>query len=217
MPNKGFIFDFDGLIVDTETAIYDAWSELYEDHGERLELEVYVKCVGSDFGTFSPESLLEERLGRPVDWPPAWEKKDKRIRETLSAQDSRPGVRKVIGELGEAGRPLAVASSSSRDWVEGWLGKLGLLPHFAATRCRDDVERVKPDPALFQKAAEALELDPADCLVFEDSENGLKAARAAGIGTVVIVHNPVTGVGKFTGADLVLDSWSGFRPGDFLA
>ncbi len=216
MPVQGFIFDFDGLIVDTETAIYEAWRELYADHGQTLELEVYVNCVGSDFGTFSPEALLEERLGRPVDWTPALEKKDRRIREQLAVQESRPGVREVIGGISAVGKELAVASSSSRAWVEGWLEKLGLIGHFAATRCRDDVEQVKPDPALFLKAAEALALDPADCLVFEDSENGLKAARAAGIGKVVIVHNPVTAAGKFHDADLVLDGWEGFEIGLFL-
>lgn len=213
---KGFIFDFDGLIVDTETAIYEAWRELYADQGEELELEVYVKCVGSDFDTFNPETLLEQRLGRPVDWPPVIAKKDARIREQLAAQNTRPGVREVLQKIADEAFPISVASSSSRNWVEGWLEKLELLHHFSATRCSDDVERVKPDPALFQKAAEAIALDPADCLVFEDSENGLRAARDAGIGTVVIVHNPVTAVGDFSTADLVLDRWEMLEIGRFF-
>lgn len=215
MPVKGIIFDFDGVIVDTESAIYESWAEVYREHGETLALADYVNCVGSDFLTFSPEELLESRLGRKVDWPEVTARKDLRIREALATQPERPGVRELLGQL-DGRFPLAIASSSSREWVEGWLHRLDLLTHFAATRCRDDVERVKPDPALFVKAAEALGHAPSDCLVIEDSANGVKAARAAGIGRVIVVHNPITNGADFSAADAVFDCFQAFQLIDHL-
>ncbi len=199
VPIRGLIFDFDGLIVDTETAIYDAWRELYAAFGQDLPLADYVRCVGSDFAQYNPQTVLEERLGAAVEWEPHLEKKDARIREWLESEDTRPGVRELVAEATASGLHRAVASSSSRDWVSGWLEKLALAPHFPEIRCRDDVARIKPEPDLFLAAAEALGIHPSEALVLEDSENGLRAARAAGM-RCVIVHNPVTGGGTFAGA-----------------
>lgn len=199
VPIRGLIFDFDGLIVDTETAIYDAWRELYAAFDQELYLADYVRCVGSDFAQYNPQTVLEERLGTQVEWEPHLGKKDARIREWLEKQDTRPGVRELIADAVDAGLPRAVASSSSRNWVGGWLERLALAPHFPAILCRDDVARIKPEPDLFLAAAAALGIDPAEALVLEDSENGLHAAHAAGM-RCVIVHNSITGGGTFPGA-----------------
>jgi len=206
-PIRGLLFDFDGLIVDTETAIYDAWRELYAAFDHELHLADYVRCVGSDFAHYNPQTALEERLGAPVEWEPHLEKKDARVREWLEAQDTRPGLRELVAETVAAGLPRAVASSSSRNWVGGWLEKLALAPHFPEIRCRDDVARIKPEPDLFLAAAAAIGVPPEEALVLEDSENGLRAAQAAGM-RCVIIHNPITGGGSFPGA---LARYDGFE------
>lgn len=197
--HRAIIFDFDGLIVDTETVIYESWNEVYCAHGESLKLETYKQCVGSDFGQFNPETELERRTGKTFDWPTINCRREKLISKRLTAQDARPGVRKFIENARTKGLELAVASSSSRAWVAGWLKKLDLLKHFSALRNRDDVERIKPYPDLFLAAASALKISPGDSLVMEDSENGLRAAKAAGM-PCVIVTNPVTAGGQFNGA-----------------
>ena len=206
-PIRGLIFDFDGLIVDTETAIYDAWRELYATFGQELHLADYVRCVGSDFAQYNPQSVLEERHGSPIEWESHLGKKDARVREWLDAQDTRPGFRELIAEAVATDVPRAVASSSSRDWVGSWLEKLALAPHFPEIRCRDDVARIKPEPDLFLAAAEAIGVDPSEALVLEDSENGLRAAHAAGI-RCVIIHNPITAGGTFPGALARFDSFA---------
>jgi putative hydrolase of the HAD superfamily len=197
--HRAIIFDFDGLIVDTETVIYESWNEVYYNHGESLELETYKQCVGSDFGQFNPETELEQRTGKTFDWPTINTGREELIRQRLATQDARPGVREFIENARAKGLKLAVASSSSRTWVAGWLEKLDILKHFGVLRNRDDVERIKPHPDLFLAAAEALDIPPGDSLVMEDSENGLRAAKAAGM-PCVIVTNPVTAGGQFNGA-----------------
>ncbi|MCP4847456.1 MAG: HAD family hydrolase [Verrucomicrobiaceae bacterium] len=205
--HRAIIFDFDGLLVDTETAIYESWKEVYCKHGQSLELETYKQCVGSDFGQFSPETELEKRTGKKFDWPTINGAREQIVREQLSTQNARPGVREFIQKASGKGIRLAVASSSSRAWVAGWLEKLDILKHFHSLRNRDDVERIKPHPDLFLAATEAVGVPPGESLVMEDSENGLRAAKAAGI-PCVIVTNPVTTGGDFSGALLQADCFT---------
>lgn len=198
---RAIIFDFDGLIVDTETAIYESWAAIYSEHGETLELETYKDCVGSDLGQFHPGLELERRIDKKLDWQSLDAERELEVRHQLESQDARPGVRKFIANARANELPLAVASSSSRAWVADWLEKLDLLGHFEALRNRDDVERIKPHPDLFLGAAEALNAKPAETLVLEDSENGLRAATAAGM-RCAIVTNPITAGGDFDAAVL---------------
>ena len=114
----------------------------------------------------------------------------------------------VLEEAESANLPRAIASSSPSDWVIPWLERLEIGHHFHAVRTLDHVARPKPDPELFLSAAEALEVDPAEALVLEDSLNGLRAATAAGM-RCVIVPGPVTASQDFTGATLRLDSLCG--------
>jgi len=214
---RAIIFDFDGLIVDTETAIYQAWAELYQKFDQELLLSDYSQCVGSDFATsYDPQTALEERHGKPIEWDNVIPEKDERIRELLLAQDTRPGVRQLIEQISDAGLDRAVASSSTFNWVGGWLRKLGLDHHFPIVRCRDHVERIKPSPDLFLAAAEKLGVAPHEALVLEDSVNGLKAANAAGI-PCVIVHNTVTSAGDFAGARNVFHSFEYLSLNDLVS
>jgi HAD superfamily hydrolase (TIGR01509 family) len=199
------LFDFDGVLVDTEWAIYQAWRRTFEAHGHELPLEIYTRCIGSDFATWSPKTHLEELTGLAFDWHDLDERRQVEIRAELSGEGPMPGVTGLLEKLPACGLPAAVVSSSSRHWVDGWLEKLGIIHHFHSTICRGDAPRIKPAPDLFLAAADRLAVDPRDCLVIEDSLNGLHAAKAAGM-EVWIVPNRVTRCLDFSNADRVFAS-----------
>lgn len=195
---RGIIFDFDGVIVDTEGAVYEAWREVFLAHGVDLPLDLYSRCVGSDHGTWDPKSYFESITGHRPDWPKILDEKNRRTRELLAGSGPMPGIRETLEFLATQPVALAVASSSSRNWVGGWLDRLQLARFFHCWHGRDDVENVKPAPDLFLLAARSLRLQPSQILVIEDSANGLRAAQAAGMQTLV-VPNAIT---RWQGIDL---------------
>ncbi len=205
MKPGALLFDFDGLILDTEVPVYEAWRDDYLAHGHELPLEVYAACVGSDFQRFDPKSHLESLVGYGIDWPERDRWRERNALERVRHLAPLPGVISLLGEAAAAGIPCAVASSSPRSWVDGHLSRLGLLEHFALTRCLDDVASPKPAPDLFLAAAAGLGVAPQEAIVLEDSRNGLLAANAAGI-ACVIVPNRVTAHLDFAGAAGVVDS-----------
>ena len=201
---RAIVFDFDGLILDTEEPIYRSWLEVYQAHGEELPFERWIQIVGSTTTGFHPQRHLEERLGRPL----AQEELDRRIgrrTEMILALDVLPGVRQRIAEARELGLKLGVASSSTEDWVRGHLERLGILDRFDCIRCRDDVEHPKPEPDLFLAAAACLGVPASEAIAIEDSPNGIAAARRAGMRCVAI-PNSITARLDLSGADLVLTS-----------
>lgn len=205
MPLQALLFDFDGLILDTEHPVYEAWREDYLAHGQDLPLETYAACVGSDFQRFDPKAHLESLVGRPIDWPERDRWRERLALERVHRLPPLPGVLDLLEAAAAAGLPCAVASSSPRHWVEGHLARLGLLHRFALTRCLDDVPSPKPAPDLFLAAARALGVAPERAVVLEDSRNGLLAAQAAG-SPCVIVPNRVTAHLDFHGASAVVTS-----------
>ena len=205
MPLQALLFDFDGLILDTEFPIYEAWREDYLAHGHELPLDVYAACVGSDFNRFDPKSHLESLVGSAIDWPDRDLWRERNALERVKQLPPLPGVIALLDAAEASGIPCAVASSSPRSWVEGHLSRLGLLGRFVLTRCIDDVAAPKPAPDLFLAAAAGLGVAPGEALVLEDSRNGLIAAMAAGC-PCVVVPNRVTAHLDFTGATAVLAS-----------
>ncbi|MEM6915320.1 MAG: HAD-IA family hydrolase [Verrucomicrobiota bacterium] len=200
---EALIFDFDGLILDTEVPIYEAWRHNYEAHGQELPLETYVQCVGSDFHRFDPKAHLESLAGLEIDWN-YWDPERERIARAETAKLAPfPGVVALLEEARSRNVPCFVASSSPRSWVEGHLNRLELISYFAGTRCLDDVALPKPAPDLFLAAIELAQVNPESAIVLEDSLNGLHAAKAAEI-DCVIVPNRITASLDFEGASLVL-------------
>jgi HAD superfamily hydrolase (TIGR01509 family) len=205
LPIRAVVFDFDGLILDTESAAFRTWSELYAAHGASLVLERWVHCVGTDSTHFDPYSDLEQQLGHPLDRAQLRVRMLERL-HALSAEESiRPGVLDVLERARALGLAIGLASSSSRDWLDHHLERLALRPHFAAIASRDDVQRVKPDPELYLRATTLLGVDPAQALAIEDSPNGIRAAKRAGL-RCVAVPNPITAGLPLHEADLVVDS-----------
>jgi putative hydrolase of the HAD superfamily len=211
MPDSPYalLFDFDGLMVDTEYAIYEAWRDLYRSQGHDLPLETYVQCVGSTFATYSPMDALEQLLGHTPDWPTLLAEKNRSIQEKQQFLDAMPGIRELLNSAREKGIRTAVASSSDSGHVYGWLEKLDLRRWFDTICTREDVERAKPAPDLFLLAMERLGVAAKNSLVLEDSRNGLLAATAAGVACVV-VPNRTTSTSDFTGAALRLETLEGW-------
>ncbi len=201
---RAIVFDFDGLILDTEEPVYRSWLEVYEAHGEELPFERWVQIVGSTTIGFHPQHHLEERLGRPL----PKEVLDRRIgrrTELVLAQKVLPGVVELLDSARAAGIKLGVASSSTAEWVRGHLARLGILDRFDCLRCRDDVAHAKPDPDLYLAVLECLGVDANEAFAIEDSPNGIAAAKNAGLRCVAI-PNPITSGLDLTHADLVVAS-----------
>ena len=202
---QSVIFDFDGILVDTEWAIYQAWKRTFEAHGQHLPLDVYTRCIGSDFATWSPKTHLEELTRRAFDWHDLDTRRQHEIEAELTHEGPMHGAIELLEFLQQAEIPTAVASSSSPRWVHGWLDRLDLAKNFHAVVCRGDAPRIKPAPDLFLEAAKQLNTAPEHCLVIEDSMNGLKAAKAAGMPTWII-PNRVTDCLDFSNADRIFRS-----------
>lgn len=199
------LFDFDGIVVDTEWAIYQAWLRTFQAHGQDLPLELYTRCIGSDFDTWSPKRHLEDLIGSRIDWQDLDTQRQQEIVSELEGSQAMPGVIELLDHLDALEVPAAVVSSSSHHWVEGWLERIKLRQRFKTVICRGDAPRIKPAPDLYLEAACRLEFEPADCLVIEDSMNGMRSAIAAGM-PVWVVPNRVTSCLDFSEADRVFTS-----------
>ncbi len=185
------IFDFDGLILDTETPDYESWQEIYAEHGVRLPLEAWADCIGAPAGVFDPVKYLEKLTSIKLDRVNIEHRRRARFLSLVNSQPLCPGVEGFLVARHEQGVALAIASSATRDWVEGHLDRFGIREAFDCIRCVEDVDRGKPAPDLFQAVLNATEVAPADAIVLEDSPNGILAANRAGIYSVA-VPNPVT-------------------------
>jgi len=201
---RAIVFDFDGLILDTEEPVYRSWLEVYQAHGEELPFERWVQIVGSTTTGFHPQHHLEERLGRAL----PKEVLDRRIgrrTELVLAQKLLPGVVSQIDQAKAMGLKVGVASSSTAEWVRGHLARLGILEKFDCLRCRDDVANAKPEPDLYIAVLDCLGVTAAEAFAIEDSPNGVMAAKRAGLRCVAI-PNSITAKLDLSGADVVLRS-----------
>jgi len=207
---KALIFDFDGLILDTETPEFTVLQEIYAEYGVELSLEKWGQIIGgSGAVTFDPVADLENLLGKELPRQrvlDAWRAKADAL---IAANPILPGVLPLLAQAKEKGLGLAVASSSAHWWVDGHLRRLGIFEQFDHVLCADDVTRTKPSPELFLLALSKLNTRADEAVVFEDSPNGVQAARAAGI-FAVAVPNPVTAQLTFFGENLRLSSLEDF-------
>lgn len=192
MPrHQGVVFDFDGLILDTESREFDSWSEIFSSMGVKLEHSAWIQCVGAAPGSWDVFAHLQELAG-PYDRPLVEHRRMIRFHELMGdPPEPREGVRELIDGLRAAGMPLAIASNSMFAWIDGFLRRMGMREAFPIIMSRDVVGACKPDPASYLAACRALGFAPAEVLAFEDSQNGALAARAAGM-DVVVVPNRIT-------------------------
>jgi beta-phosphoglucomutase-like phosphatase (HAD superfamily) len=212
---RALLFDLDGTLIDSETPEFQAYSELYARHGCELALGEWAAGIGTIDG-YRPVERLSQLIGRAVDAEATARFISERYRE-LADPNFRPGVARLLAESDAHGLSRAVVSSSSRYWVEGSLRMAGRPDGWAGIWCGgDDGLPPKPDPALYLRALDELGLAPDEALVFEDSPNGIAAARAASI-RCVAVSNPVTARLDLSDAERVVDSFEAISVAELLA
>jgi HAD superfamily hydrolase (TIGR01509 family) len=208
MNLKALLFDFDGLILDTETPEFEVWQAIYREHGQHLAPETWGQVVGGwGASQFDPATHLAELVGDGLNVEGLRARHKAESEALILRQPILPGVVTYLEEARRLGLRLAIASSSAHSWVDAHLERLGLFDRFEVVICSDDVlpGRTKPYPDLFLKAVDVLQVKAVDALVFEDSPNGVRAARAAGL-VVVLVPNPLTALLRTDGANLTLAS-----------
>jgi HAD superfamily hydrolase (TIGR01509 family) len=211
---RALLFDFDGLIVDTETAALASWRRLYEEHGQELLLEHWRAAVGT-VGGFDAVAHLEGLVG-PLDRETVARRREHELRLT-EVEQLRPGILDYLVEAHERGLATAIVSSASRAWIDGHLARLERTADFDVVVTADhDRERAKPRPTLYLEALELLGVAAAEAIAFEDSPNGISAARAAGI-YCVGVPNQVTAELGLDEADLLVDSLAELPLSELLA
>jgi HAD superfamily hydrolase (TIGR01509 family) len=184
-PVHAVIFDMDGLLVDTESMFRDAMMAEAAALGYDLPLALFLQFVG--LSADMEADLIHAKFGPgfPLEqWHAAV---GLRVREMRAAGVAlKAGVIELIDHLDARGLPRAVATSSSHRTVEAHLGPSGIIPRFHTIVARGDYPRGKPHPDPYLTAAARLGIEPRSCLALEDSHNGVRAAHAAGMMTVMV-------------------------------
>jgi HAD superfamily hydrolase (TIGR01509 family) len=212
---RALLFDFDGLLVDTESPSFDAWAGVYREHGHELTLETWSAAIGTLDG-FDPFADLEGRLGRPLDRERVNERRREIEFAAADLEELRDGVAEYLEEAQRLGLARAIVSSSSQDWIRRHLERLDLLDGWSSIVAADgDAARAKPRPTLYLEALDRLDVTADEAIAFEDSPNGITAAKAAGL-YCIAVPNPTTASLDVTQADLVLGSLEQVPLGELL-
>lgn len=195
---RALIFDFDGTILDTETAWYEAFKEAYLEHEVELTLDMYGKCIGTSLHVFDPYEYLITELKIPLDRKVFRQGIHARHTELMEQEGIRSGILDYLAGAKELGLRIGLASSSKRAWIDKYLAQLGIGHYFEAIRTAEDVALVKPHPELYELALKDLGVQPHEAIAIEDSPNGARAAAAAGM-HYIVVPNPVTKFLTFDG------------------
>ena len=216
MAVRAFLFDFDGLIVDTESASRAGWEWLYDQHGHELPAERWAEVVGTTHA-WDPMSHLEELVGEPLERETLNERRYAHELSLVEAEELRPGIAEYLAAAERRGLKRAIVSSSTRPWIDMHLARLEREVGWDAIVTADgDRERAKPRPLMYLEALELLDVSAVEAVVFEDSPNGVRAAKDAGL-FVVGVPNAVTrdyGLGE---ADIVVESLLDLPADELLA
>lgn len=204
---KGIIFDMDGVLVNTEPLHFRCWQEVLKEDGITLDYEIYKPCIGSTREVF--RQLMVDAYGDIFEDYPTMNRRMEEKKKEIVEKEGFPqceGIREVLEKLHQEGYLLAVGSSSPEDVIQKVLKDLDLAQYFSAFVSGENMAHPKPAPDTFLAAAEALLLDPSACMVVEDSTNGGKAAKAAGM-SCVWFHNPDSGDQQIPDAVLEISSW----------
>lgn len=212
---QALIFDFDGLILETEGADHQSWQELYDAYGGQLPFSKWATLIGTEEGTFDPALELEEQIGCKLDWGRLKPQRYQRWLELTEAQSILPGVMEYLEDGKRMGFRIGLASCSPLAWLNRHLSRLGILEYFDVIRGKEHVRVTKPDPAVYLAALEALQVSSAQAIAFEDSPNGVHAAKAAGL-FCIAVPSELTATLPLERADLRMRSMEDMRLGMLL-
>ena len=215
MKNRSFeaiIFDHDGTLIDTESPDFEGCKLLCEEVGFTLTLEFWAETIVGrmdGYNDFFAEVIRASGNGLTPDY--LWQRLRALWKITFENVELMPGASTLIPQLRGAGYPLAIATASNQEWVGKWMNKFDLLSYFHVVATGDDVIHNKPAPDVYHFAAQQLGVQPERCLVFEDSVNGMQAAKAAGM-TVIAVPNHVTKTLNFSQADGIVNGLENVTP-----
>ncbi len=204
------IFDFDGVIIDSETPSYETWQEVFRANGANLDRSLWQRVIGGGTDRFDVYQHLEDTVGMRLNRDSIQRSQHDRYEALARSSPLLPGVLEYIKDAGSLGLKLGVASSSTRAWVEGNLAERGLLALFHCVVTREDVDNIKPNPDLYVVALSRLGTSPDRAVAIEDSQNGVVAAKGAGM-FCVAVPNQMTMDMPLENADLRLGALSEMR------
>ena len=181
MGKKAVIFDMDGVIFDTEKVYLDIWTEVFEKYGYKMTKELYVTVMGT--GRKNVIKTFLENFGDDLPIEKMYEEKDNQLFYIIENQGIplKEGVKELFSMLKEKNYKIALATSAKRERVEKQIKDKWLKESFDAIVCGDDVEKGKPSPDIFLKAAKKIDVEPENCFVVEDSPAGIKAAFSGGM------------------------------------
>jgi HAD superfamily hydrolase (TIGR01509 family) len=188
---RALIFDFDGVIIDSESPELQVWQEVFAAHGRELGLDLWSDLIGRPSDHFDLYGYFQRYVNPEVDIDALRRTRRARVVALTEAQPVLPGVREYLTGAAALGLKIGLASSSSAGHVRGHLARLALLDYFHTTKCFEDTATHKPDPGPYRAVLDELGIAAAEAVAFEDSPNGVSAAKAAGI-FCVAVPNPVT-------------------------
>ncbi|MCM3389166.1 HAD family hydrolase [Ureibacillus chungkukjangi] len=206
---KALIFDFDGTIIDTETAWYITFRDAYKTHGVDLTLEQYSQCLGTSLHSFNPYTHLKTHHNLPIDLEEFKQLVQQQHTEMMIKERVRPGILQLLETAKSQGLKIGLASSSDRTWIDKFVKLHGIEDYFECYCTADTVKNVKPDPELYLQALEKLGVEASEAIAIEDSPNGARAAVAAGIPTVVI-KNDITNQLPFSEGHHTIESLTNY-------
>lgn len=210
---RAVVFDFDGLILDTEVPVYEAWVHAFEAYGcGPIPMDEWAKEIGTN-GALDLVAMMRERATKPFDEDEMHELRRIRREELQALEEVRPGVVQWLDDADVHGLQLAIASSSPTDWVEHHLDVLGLRSRFQFLACFGTDIAAKPEPDSYQAACRALGVEPAEAIAVEDSPHGVTAAQRAGL-RCIAVPNAITAQLDLSHADVVVRSLAEFSLAD---
>lgn len=218
-PLQGILFDFDGLILDTEMPIFQAWNEKFSEYGQELLLKEWAEILGKSADHLGPIEGFINGFAEPSKREEILKEVKLKELELVHQQKPLPGVEDLIIKAKERGLKLGVVSSSDQVWVHTHLERLGLLGFFDHTSCADEVEIAKPDPSLYNLGLKKAELGREDVIVLEDSPNGVLAAKRAGLFCIAVPNKLTSQLPFYNNGgspDLVLASLLEFPWDEFM-
>ena len=202
---RAIIFDFDGLIIETEGPTYQSWQEIYQTYGYKLPFSTWSSMVGTTQSDFDPRLELQRLVNKNLNWDEIELKRQVIENALIEAQPVLPGVEDYLRDARRLGLKIGIASNSPSQWVTRYLTQHGLQGCFDYISTSDHVHKLKPDPALYLAALNGLQVNANEAFALEDSPLGIRSAKGAGL-YCVAVPNELTCRLDLSQADFQLGS-----------